>query len=110
MLNRNEYVPKRNKDRNRDIVIKRGYLDEDDFIIELPNGYKVEANLKPTKLNNEFGEFEVSVEQLSESKLNYKRRLLIKPGIFPKTSYDDYRNFRKTISRVDASKIVFIKK
>ena len=110
MLNRNEYVPKRNKDRNRDIVIKRGYLDEDDFIIELPNGYKVEANLKPTKLNNEFGEFEVSVEQLSDSKLNYKRRLLIKPGIFPKTSYDDYRNFRKTISRVDASKIVFIKK
>ncbi|WP_339666601.1 DUF3857 and transglutaminase domain-containing protein, partial [Maribacter arcticus] len=72
MLNRNEYVPKRNKDRNRDIVIKRGYLDEDDFIIELPKGYKVEANLKPTKLNNEFGEFEVSVEQLSESKLNYK--------------------------------------
>lgn len=110
MLNRNEYVPKRNKDRNRDIVIKRGYLDEDDFIIELPNGYKVEANLKPTKLNNEFGEFEVSVEQLSESKLNYKRRLLIKPGNFPCTSYDNYRNFRKTISRVDASKIVFIKK
>ena len=110
MLNRNEYVPKRNKDRNRDIVIKRGYLDEDDFIIELPKGYKVEANLKPTKLNNEFGEFEVSVEQLSESKLNYKRRLLIKPGNFPSNSYENYRNFRKTISRVDASKIVFIKK
>ncbi|WP_339841171.1 transglutaminase family protein [uncultured Maribacter sp.] len=110
MLNRNEYVPKKEKDRNRDIVIKRGYLDEDDFIIELPKGYKVEANLKATKLNNEFGEFEVSIEQLSESKLHYKRRLLIQSGVFSNTVYDDYRNFRKEISRIDKNKIVLLKK
>jgi len=110
MLNRNEYVPKRGKDRKRDVVIKRGYLDEDDFEIEIPVGYEVESNLKQTKLNNEFGEFEVSVEQISETKLHYHRRLLMKAGKFSKSNYNDYREFRKTISRVDSSKIVFIKK
>ncbi|MDF4204702.1 DUF3857 and transglutaminase domain-containing protein [Maribacter sp. SA7] len=110
MLNRNEYVPKRSKDRKRDVVIKRGYLDEDDFEIIIPAGYKIESNLKQTKLSNEFGEFEVSVEQISESTLRYKRKLLLKPGKFSKINYDNYRDFRKTISRVDASKIVFIKK
>lgn len=109
MLNRNEYVPKRDKERNRDIVINRGYLDEDEFIIEIPNGYEIESSLKPVKLKNDFGEFEVNVEQLSESTLHFKRRLLMKPGKFSKTSYNDYRDFRKTISRVDASKIVLIK-
>ncbi|APQ16605.1 DUF3857 domain-containing protein [Maribacter hydrothermalis] len=110
MLNRNAYVPKRDNNRKREVVIKRGYLDEDDFIIELPKGFTVEANLKPTKINNEFGEYEVTVEHLSENKIRYKRRLLMKSGSFPKTSYEDYREFRKTISRVDSSKIVLIKK
>jgi hypothetical protein len=110
MLNRNTYVPKRDNNRKRKVVIKRGYLDEDNFIIEIPKGYKVEANLMPTAISNDFGEFEVSVKQLTESKLHYKRRLLIKSGNFPSTMYDHYRDFRKTISQVDAAKIVFIKK
>ncbi|WP_424002185.1 DUF3857 domain-containing protein [Maribacter sp. IgM3_T14_3] len=110
MLNRNEFVPKKDKDRNRDVVVKRGYLDEDEFEIEIPFGYEIESNLEHTKVINEFGEFEVSVDQLSESTLLYKRSLLMKPGNFSKTTYNDYRDFRKTISRVDASKIVFIKK
>lgn len=110
MLNRNEYVPKRDIARTRDVVVKRGYLDEDEYEIEIPIGYQIESNLKSVALKNDFGEFEVSVEQLSESRLYYKRRLLIKPGKFSKTNYNDYRDFKKNISRVDASKIVIIKK
>tara|TARA_R110002051_G_scaffold3131_4_gene16828 strand:+ start:6375 stop:8267 length:1893 start_codon:yes stop_codon:yes gene_type:complete len=110
MLNRNTYVPKRDNNRKRKVVIKRGYLDEDNFIIEIPKGYKVEANLMPTAITNDFGEFEVSIKQVTESKLHYKRRLLMKSGNFPSTMYDHYRDFRKTITQVDAAKIVFIKK
>ena len=110
MLNRNEYVPRREKDRTRDIVIKRGYIDEDSIIIKIPAGYEMESSLQETKLENEFGEFEVSVEQHSESTVYYKRKLLMRPGNFSRTTYDTYRDFRKTISRVDASKIVFVKK
>ena len=109
MLNRNEYVPKRNKDRNRDIVIKRGYLDEDDFLINLPENYELESSLKSVSLENDFGEYKVSLEKISDTQLRYKRRLLIKPGTFPNTEYHNYRNFRKEIASSDNRQIVLVK-
>lgn len=107
MFNRNAYVPKKDTNRKRNLVIKRGYIDEDDFIIDFPENYEIESTLKPIEIHNDFGEYLVSLEKVSNSQIRYKRRLLIKPGIFPNTEYNNYRNFRKTISRVDASKIVF---
>ena len=109
MLNRNEYVPKRNKDRNQDIVIKRGYLDEDDFLINLPENYELESSLKSVSLENDFGEYKVSLEKISDTQLRYKRRLLIKPGTFPNTEYHNYRNFRKEIASSDNRQIVLVK-
>ncbi|HDZ07113.1 hypothetical protein LCGC14_0166510 [marine sediment metagenome] len=110
MLNRNEYVPKRGKDRSRDVVIKRGYLDEDEFLIELPDNYEIESSLKTIDLKNNFGEYSVSLIKVSESQFKYNRRLLIKPGVFSNTTYDDYRNFRKEIAKSDKNKIVLLKK
>ncbi|WP_282051202.1 DUF3857 domain-containing transglutaminase family protein [Maribacter aquivivus] len=110
MLNRNEYVPKRNKDRKRDVVVKRGYLDEDEFLIELPDNYEIESNLKAIDLKNNFGEYSVSLIKVSESQFKYNRRLLIKPGVFLSSTYDDYRNFRKEIAKSDKNKIVLLKK
>ncbi|MEP2690606.1 DUF3857 domain-containing protein [Maribacter dokdonensis] len=109
MLNRNEYVPKRSKDRKRDVVIKRGYLDEDEFLIDLPDNYGLESGLTAIDLKNNFGEYSVSLTKVSESQFKYKRRLLIKPGVFSKTTYNDYRNFRKEIAKSDKNKIVLLK-
>jgi hypothetical protein len=109
MLNRNEYVPDRDKDRKRDIVIKRGYLDEDDFIINLPENYALESSLKSVRLENDFGEYTVSLEKISETQLRYIRRLLIKPGTFLNTEYHNYRNFRKEITSSDNRQIVLVK-
>ena len=109
MLNRNEFVPDRVKDRNRDIVIKRGYLDEDDFLINLPENYELESSLKSVSLENDFGEYTVSLEKISDTQLRYKRRLLIKPGTFPNTEYHNYRNFRKEIASSDNRQIVLVK-
>lgn len=108
MLNRNLFVPKKNTNRKREVVIKRGYLDEDEYIIEFPENYLLESTLDPMEIINEFGEYIVSLEKISEHKLRYKRRLLIKAGIFPNAVYNDYRDFRKTIAKADGSKIVLI--
>lgn len=109
MFNRNAYVPKKDANRIRSIVIKRGYLDEDDFTIDFPVNYELESSLKSVEIINDFGEYTVSLQRISDNQIRYSRRLLIKPGVFPNIAYEEYRNFRKTISRVDASKIVFIK-
>ncbi|MEP2280642.1 DUF3857 domain-containing protein [Maribacter sp.] len=109
MLNRNQFVPKKDKNRKRKIIIKRGYLDEDDFIIDYPENYEILSAIKNVNLKNDFGEYSVSLERISDKRLRYKRRLLIKPGTFANTLYDDYRTFRRTTAKIDASKIVFVK-
>ncbi len=109
MFNRNSFVPKRYRNRKHDIIIKRGYLDEDEFRITLPKTYKVESLLSPFELVTEFGEYAISIERLEDNQLLYKRKLLIKSGKYSKNKYEDFRNFRKKIASTDNSKIILIK-
>lgn len=106
MFNRNSFVPKKNRNRKRNLVIKRGYLDEDEFTITLPKNYKVESLIAPVKISNEFGEYTMSIEKVEENQLLYKRSLLIKSGEHASEKYESFRNFRKKIARTDNSKII----
>ena len=92
------------------LEIQRGYLDEDEFVINLPEGYIIEAFPKPILIDNEFGSYMANVETAENgNSLIYKRRLLIKEGEYPKEKYEEYRNFRKEVSSNDNAKIVLIK-
>jgi len=110
IFNKNDFIPKRYRDRNFPFEILRGYLHEDEFVIEIPKGYKVEAIPDNTILKTNYGKYEISIEIIGENKIKYKRGLLIKKGLFPKEDYGAYRNFRKKISKLDNNQIVLIKK
>ncbi|MBV7269479.1 DUF3857 domain-containing protein [Winogradskyella luteola] len=104
-LNQNTYVPNRYRNRKSPVDITRGYLDEDVFIFVIPKNYEIEAMPDNVEIKNKFGEYSFTVRQ-EEGKLIYKRKLLIKKGEYPKTDYEDYRSFRKKVSKNDNSKIV----
>ena len=110
VANRNYGVPDRSRNRKRPLVIKRGYLDEDEFIVHLPEGYVPETWMLPVKEETKFGTYTISIEPLEPGVLVYKRRLLIKSGEYPKEDYKLYRDFRKKVARYDNSKIVLSKK
>lgn len=110
-FNKNGFVPKRYRNRQFPLEIQRGFLDEDEFVINLPQGYKVEAIPKAENIENEFGTYIMTIEETNEGKsLLYKRKLLINEGDYSKEKYDDYRNFRKEVSNNDNAKVVLIKK
>ncbi|MDF0715675.1 DUF3857 and transglutaminase domain-containing protein [Muricauda sp. 334s03] len=108
--NRNYGVPDRSRNRKRPLVIKRGYLDEDEFIIHLPEGYIPETWMLPVKEETKFGVYAISIEPVEPGIIVYKRKLLIKSGEYPKEDYKLYRDFRKKVARYDNSKIVLSKK
>ncbi len=110
VANRNLNVPDRCRDRKRALVINRGYLDEDEFIIRLPEDYFMESRILPIKEETKFGSYSVSIETVEPGVLLYKRKLLIKSGEYPKEDYEPYRDFRKKIARYDNAKIVLSKK
>ncbi len=109
VFNRNLFVPKRIRNRKNQLVIKRGYFDEDQFDINLPESITVEELLPKIELKTDFGEYTLTMEKISDNQIRYKRKLLIFPGTFPKERYPDFRDFKKKIARSDNAKIVFIK-
>ena len=108
--NRNLGVPDRVRNRKMPLIISRGYLDEDEFTIRLPEGYVVETLILPIEEDTKFGSYAVSVEPKEPGVLVYKRRLLIKSGEYPKEDYKLYRDFRKKVAGYDNAKIVLSKK
>lgn len=108
-FNRNLYVPDRYKDRKNKIEILRGFVDEDEVVIKLPNGYLLNEIPEPIIIETDFGVYNSSLERISETELKYHRVMKIYEGVYAKEKYNDYRSFRKKIARADKQKIVLSK-
>lgn len=105
VFNQNSYVPTRYRSRKMPIDISRGYLDEDIFKVEIPEGFEIEALPENIDIKNKFGEYHFEIST-SDNIIIYKRKLFLKKGQYPNTDYKNYRDFRKHISKADNSKIV----
>ena len=110
-FNNQSIVPDRYRNRKLPFEIQRGFLDEDEFTIQLPENYTIEAIPNAKKIENEFGLYTVSFEHNPDNNsIQYKRSFLLKKGYYPKEKYKEYRNFRKEIASVDNAQIVLLKK
>ncbi|MFS4494890.1 DUF3857 domain-containing protein [Maribacter sp. 2308TA10-17] len=110
MFNRYGNIPKRIRNRNREVELKRGFIDEDEFIFEIPENMEIETLFTPIDFTTDFGEYMAEAEKISENKIKYKRRFLFKSGKYSKDRYNEFRDFIKQIARHDNNKIVLIKK
>jgi len=108
-FNKNPFIPNRYRNRTQPLEIQRGYLDEDEFVYQIPEGYQVEALPDNTSIKNKFGHysFELSAQGTT---ISYKRTLMIRSGTYLKSDYKAYRDFRKKISSLDQSKIILKRK
>jgi len=109
VFNRNLMVPSRVRNRKKDMVISRGYMDEDEYLIYLPDRFEPEDLLKPINIENKFGVYETALHIVEPGILKYKRKLLIKSGSYSKEDYNLYREFRKKVARSDNAKIILSK-
>lgn len=105
VFNKNTFVPDRYRNRQFNMEIQRGYLDVDEFDIEIPENYMVEGLPEHVTINNKFGEYTIEFS-VNENNIVYKRKLLIKKGEYSKEDYNLYRDFRRKVSKLDKSIIV----
>jgi len=104
-FNKNKYVPNRYRNRKLPFEIQRGFLDEDKFTIEIPEGYIIEAIPEAVSIENKFGTYAIDFEE-ADGKILLKRKFFIKQGHYPNTEYTAYRDFMKAVTKFDGSKIV----
>ncbi len=104
------FVPNRYRNRKQPLEIARGYLDEDTFTVTLPASYEIDNLPEAITVENQFGSYKVSIERKAANELVYQRQLLIKKGRYAKEAYNDYRNFRRAVSKGDNLKLILTKK
>jgi hypothetical protein len=103
------YVPKKYRTRELPFEIDRGYTNEDEIEITIPDGYVVEAKPNGFEQETEFGFYKIEFNLISPNKILCKRKLIIKKGLYDKSKYESYRKFREIIAKTDNSKIVITK-
>jgi len=94
------------KNRKTPLVISRGYVDTDEYVINLPSGYTLNKIPLKKELETTFGTYSWNVEKIDESTLKFTRELKINDGTYPKEKYEEYREFMSKIRNTDKSKIV----
>ncbi|TPN85882.1 DUF3857 domain-containing protein [Aquimarina algicola] len=94
------------EDRQTSLIIARGYVNTDEYIINLPSGYQINSLPEKRELKTKFGLYTYELEKIKDSQIRFKRYLKITDGTYPKEEYENYRKFRSEIKKIDHSKIV----
>ncbi|MFK7806561.1 MAG: DUF3857 domain-containing transglutaminase family protein [Saprospiraceae bacterium] len=98
------------KERVRPVVVRQGYVMEDEHTLILPEGYEVESMPdEKVLIESEFGTYQLEIV-VSNSELKYSRTLKILPVQLPASSYEAFRDFRKKVAAYDNAKLVLVKK
>ncbi len=108
-FDQSSYVPQKYRTREFSFQIERGFTNEDEIEITIPDGFVVEAKPNGIVQDTEFGYYKIEFNAISPSKILCKRKLVIKKGLYDKSKYESYRKFREMIAKTDNSRIVITK-
>ncbi len=106
IFNQMNHIPPRILERKQDLYLSHGFTDIDTVEVELPENYSVESLPEATVLETKFGKYTMDFNVNSENKIIYTRTLRITKGQYPPQEYDNYRDFCRSIARLDKTKIL----
>lgn len=107
-IRRDTSIPAVDEERLEDFYIETGYCDEDEIIINLPEGSEIEATPSDVIINESFASFH-SIIKRKGSQIIITNRLLVKSGTFDKSSYSRFIEFMKKVNTAYGQKVVLKK-
>jgi len=110
LFDQNSNVPQRYRSRKNPFEISRGFYDEDEIEVTIPEDFKLDAKPDNAEVKDKFGTYKMEIVVVNPNKLLYKRSLLINKGFYDKSDYENYRKFREQIAKIDNAKIVITRK
>lgn len=109
LMNRNKFIPEKLETRRTEIVEDVGFIDYDTIVYRIPDEIYPEVLPQPSKFSSRFGEYEANYK-IDQGLVVYTRKLKINKGRFPASTYNEFVDFYKSISRADNTKLVFLNK
>ncbi|WP_341221542.1 DUF3857 domain-containing protein [Polaribacter atrinae] len=110
VFNKNGFVPKRYRSRKLPLKISRGYKDDTTYKFKLPEGYVLSTLPSEKVLSTKFGTYKITFTKIDDTTFNYHKTMVIKDGVYAKEDYNNYRNFRRSISKYENLRIAITPK
>lgn len=102
-------VPAKMENRRQPVIVRKGYIQENRLIFQLPAGFTIETlPFTEKKIESEFGVYTVSVKELGNQQIAVTRKLEVNATEQPAAKYADMVNFYRDVSKWDAVKMVLI--
>jgi transglutaminase-like putative cysteine protease len=108
ILNRSGSKITEDTSRTVDLVFYSEYKDEDNYEIEIPEGYKPEAMPSAVSIKTKFGNY-FSTVKLTGNKISYHRVMEKFSGRFPAKDQAELAKFYNEIYKADRSRVVLVK-
>ncbi|MDX1782945.1 MAG: DUF3858 domain-containing protein, partial [Aequorivita vladivostokensis] len=106
IFNQNQYIPPRIDSRKQNLYIANGAIDIDTITVEIPDNFTIEGLPEATVLETKFGKYQIDFNISSDNKLTYTRELIINKGEYPSSEYENFRDFLRSIARLDKTKVL----
>ncbi len=106
IFNQNHYIPPHIDERKQNLLIGFGYVDTDTVEVEIPKNFTVAGLPEDSVLETKFGKYEMGFNQISDTKIIYTRKIHINKGEYPPSEYSNYRDFLRSVARLDRTKIL----
>lgn len=101
-------LPSANQERQEDVYLNTGYVDEDDIQLTFPEGYDIEAMPQNMIIEEPFGTFAMILLP-TDNGLRIQNRLQMKSGVYDKSQYPKLVEFVKAVSSAYGQKVVLKK-
>ena len=106
-LRRQYSIPADDGKRTEDLYISTGWTDVDSIVMQLPEGYHIEARPKDVCIEKPFGTFSFSVEN-TEGQLRISYRMTLKAGSYDKTLFPSFADFLRSATQTYGQKVVLV--
>jgi transglutaminase-like putative cysteine protease len=109
LMNRSTFIPERVENRKTNVYRRMGYTDFDTVLYKIPESMYPEFLPKSIHIETQFGTYDAGFS-VDEKGLLYTRKMVMKRGEYPASSYVDLIEFYKNVNKADQTKIVFLTK
>jgi hypothetical protein len=102
-------APAKDDTRKQAVVVHMGYVQENQLLIQLPEGFKVETMPQGEKnISSVFGSYNLIAKDLGNGYIHVHRRLEVNATEQPASAYADLCNFYREVAKLDGSKLVLV--
>ncbi|MEQ9308472.1 MAG: DUF3857 domain-containing protein [Balneolaceae bacterium] len=109
-MNRWRFSISENEKREQPLLLPYTFVESDSIVIEIPEGFNIEAAPSNVEYSHPFGEFKATFEEKNEREIIYKRYFALMSKTIKPNDYQEIKGFFTKVRSADLQQVVLVRK